>query len=345
MAAHGCPVRVDGPSASAGLPAETGGNIGTPVLALSPPAPGRHHVVECSSYQIDLAPSLDPAVGILLNLSEDHLDRHGSMTAYAAIKERLVAGAGTAIVGVDDDLSQAVADRLALSGRHVVRISARRPLDDGVFAEAGRLTAANSGAQRVIADLATAHALRGTHNAQNAAAAAAAALALGLSDSEIARGLATFPGLAHRMEVIARRGRVLFVNDSKATNADAAARALASYERIYWIAGGRPKTGGITGLAAFFPRIARAYLIGEAAAEFGRTLSGHVPADQCGDLAVAVSRAASDAARDDAPEAVVLLSPACASFDQFANFEARGDAFRRLVLALPGVHAKTGEAA
>src|SRR5690606_26341415 len=139
---------------------ETGGNIGTPVLALSPPAPGRHHVVECSSYQIDLAPSLDPAVGILLNLSEDHLDRHGSMTAYAAIKERLVAGAGTAIVGVDDDLSQAVADRLALSGRHVVRISARRPLDDGVFAEAGRLTAANSGAQRVIADLATAHALR-----------------------------------------------------------------------------------------------------------------------------------------------------------------------------------------
>jgi len=167
---------------------------------------------------------------------------------------------------------------------------------------------------------------------------------LGLEEEAIVRGLASFAGLKHRMEQVGRRGRVLFVNDSKATNADAAGKALASFERIFWIAGGRPKEGGIAGLEEFFPRIAKAYLIGEATAEFAWTLDRRVPYELSGTLAVAVAAAARDASVDPARESVVLLSPACASYDQFQNFERRGDAFRTLVRSLEGV-TERGEAA
>ena len=179
--------------------------------------------------------------------------------------------------------------------------------------------------------------LRGLHNAQNAACAAACALALGISTETLQNGLRSFPGLAHRMEQVGRRGHVLFVNNSKGTNADAAAHALSSFADIFWIAGGKPKLGGITGLTEYFPRIRKAYLIGEAAQEFSGTLGKNVPHEISETLEVAVANAARDAEASGLPDPVVLLSPACASFDQYRNFEIRGTAFRDLVTALPGV--------
>lgn len=321
----------------AGRDAQMGGNIGTAVLSLEPPAPVRFHVVECSSYQIDLAPSLDPTVGILLNLTPDHLDRHGTMAAYAAIKERLVAASRTAVIGMDDDYTASIAAFLAAKGRKVVRISTTGKLDEGVWLDGRHLVWARGRVVETVADLADAPALRGRHNAQNAAAALAACEAVGLTPAEIRSGFASFPGLAHRMEQVGRAGHVLFVNDSKATNADAAAMALASFPRIYWIAGGLAKEGGIAPLARFFPRIAKAYLVGEAAPQFAATLGDRVAYEISGTVEAAAAHAARDAALDPAPEPVVLLSPACASFDQFANFEKRGEAFRAAVLALKGV--------
>jgi len=330
-------------AAAVGLDAQLGGNIGTAILTLEPPQAGRVHVVECSSYQIDLAPSLDPSIGILINLSEDHLDRHGTMERYAAVKERLVAGVqpqGTAIVGVDDEWCRAIADRLMRSGKRLVQISVRRALVDGIYAEDQRLMRAVGGSAVLLAEIGGIGSLRGLHNAQNAACAAAAALALGLNPAAIAAGLRSFPGLAHRMEEVGRRGNVLFVNDSKATNADSTTQALACFGDIFWIAGGMPKTGGIESLRQFFPRIRKAYLIGEAAEEFAATLGTAVPHEITGTLDLALTAAARDAAASSAREPVVLLSPACASFDQYRNFEIRGDAFRSLVRALPGLAAK-----
>ena len=320
---------------------QLGGNIGTAILSLEPPGRGRVHVIEVSSYQVDLAPSLDPSVGILINVSEDHLDRHGTLAHYAAVKERLVAGVqenGTAIVGVDDNWCQAAADRIEQAGKRVVRVSVRRPLADGIYCRGrARSCRPRAAARTEIALLGGIGSLRGVHNAQNAACASAAALALGLSIAQIQKGLRSFPGLAHRMEEVGRKGRVLFVNDSKATNADSSAQALACFSDIFWIAGGKPKTGGLSTLTGFFPRIRKAYLIGEAAAGFAAELEGKVPHVVAGTLDRAVALAARDAEAADVAEPVVLLSPACASFDQYRNFEVRGDAFRQLVLALPGL--------
>jgi UDP-N-acetylmuramoylalanine--D-glutamate ligase len=325
---------------SAGRSADLGGNIGTAVLTLKAPSLDHAHVVECSSYQIDLAPTLDPRVGLLINVSEDHLDRHGTIEHYAAVKERLVAGVqadGTAVISVDDEWCAAAAERVFATGRNVVRISVRRRLPDGIYAENGEIFRAAGGKAERIASLAHIGSLRGLHNAQNAACAVAAALALGLDVAAIQQGLRSFPGLAHRMEQVGRKGPVLFVNDSKATNADSAAQALASFTDMFWIAGGKPKTGGITSLAGFFPRIRKAYLIGEAAPDFARTLDGKVAYDMAGTLERAVTAAARDAEASGLKEPVVLLSPACASFDQYRNFEVRGDRFRELALAVPGV--------
>ncbi len=321
---------------SAGRDTQMGGNIGTAILTLAPPTAGRHYVIECSSYQIDLAPTLNPTAGILLNLTPDHLDRHGTMQHYADVKERLVAGSDVAIIGVDDSYSALIADRIEQAGRKVMRISRRQALKDGLYAEGSAILRTEAGAAKPLADLLGIQTLRGGHNAQNAAAAIAACLAVGLSAEEIGAGLKTFPGLKHRMQPVARIGHTVFVNDSKATNADAAAPALSSYERIYWIAGGLPKAGGITSLAPFFPRIAKAYLIGEAAPEFAATLGEAVPYEISGTLERAVAHAAADAAADGQANAV-MLSPACASFDQYKNFEVRGDAFVAHVAALAGV--------
>ncbi|NPU65975.1 UDP-N-acetylmuramoyl-L-alanine--D-glutamate ligase [Bradyrhizobium sp. 83012] len=324
----------------AGYDTQMGGNIGTAILSLEPPRMGRVHVIEMSSYQIDLTPSLDPSVGILINVSEDHIDRHGTIENYAAVKERLVAGVqarGTAVVGVDDGFSRATADRLDQAGKRVVRISVRNPLADGMYVEHETIVRSAGGARSEIARLGGIGSLRGQHNAQNAACAAAAALAIGVKEDVLQQGLRSFPGLAHRMEQVGRRGSVLFVNDSKGTNADATAHALSSFADIFWIAGGKPKAGGITSLSGFFPRIRKAYLIGEAAAEFAGTLGEKVPHTMSGTLEVAVAQAAADADASGLKDAVVLLSPACASFDQFRNFEIRGTRFRELVQTLPGV--------
>ncbi|CCE96503.1 UDP-N-acetylmuramoylalanine-D-glutamate ligase [Sinorhizobium fredii HH103] len=322
---------------ASGRDTQLGGNIGRAVLTLDPPRAERFFVVECSSYQIDLAPTLDPTAGILLNLTPDHLDRHGTMQHYADIKERLVAGSGTAVVGVDDSFSSLIADRVERAGTKVVRISRRHGLVDGIYAEGSSLLRADGGTRALFADLAGIETLRGGHNAQNAAAAVAACLAVGVDEQDIVRGLRSFPGLKHRMQPIAKRDDIVFVNDSKATNADAAAPALSSYERIYWIAGGLPKEGGISSLTPYFPKIVKAYLIGEAAPAFAATLGEAVPYEISGTLEKAVAHAAADAARDHEGPAAVMLSPACASFDQYKNFEVRGDAFVGHVAALEGV--------
>jgi UDP-N-acetylmuramoylalanine--D-glutamate ligase len=326
---------------AAGRDAQMGGNIGTAILDLEPPASGRIHVVEMSSFQIQLTPSLAPTVGILLNISPDHLDRHGTMEHYAHLKARLVANAKHPIIGEDDDWCRDIAERLRLANRTWVDlVSANGRVAHGWYAVGSELVARApwTGPLGAFADLAGIGSLRGRHNIQNALAASAAAMMLGLSPSDVAAALKTFPGLPHRLEEIGRLGHTLFINDSKATNADSAATALAAFERgIYWILGGKPKQGGIVSLAPYFSRVAKAYLIGEASEEFAATLGGKVPAVRCGTLDAAVAAAAQDATASGAAEPVVLLSPACASYDQYRNFEVRGDAFRALVSALPGI--------
>ena len=234
--------------ADAGRDVQMGGNIGVPALALEPFEPGRVYVLEISSYQVDLAPSLKPTIGVLLNVSEDHLDRHGSMENYAALKALVPASVepgGTAVIGVDDRYTRYAADRIERAGKKVVRVSVEAPLREGYYAEGSRIMRAQDGKAHAVAELAGIGALRGQHNAQNAACAVAACVALGVDLPTIQKGLTSFPGLAHRMQQVARKGKVLFVNDSKATNADSAAKALASFHDIFWIAGGRAKTGGI----------------------------------------------------------------------------------------------------
>ena len=326
--------------ASAGRDVQMGGNIGRPVLDLDPIAPrpaaaNQVYVVECSSYQIDLAPGLSPHVGVLLNLSPDHLDRHGTMENYAAIKERLVAASDLAVVGVDDDHCIAISGHLAKAGTPLERITVGRSDGAELCVSDGVVLRCADG-ERLV-DLSGIGALRGAHNAQNALAAFAACEALGLSVEEIAAGFESFPGLAHRMEQVGRVGDTLFVNDSKATNADAAAHALAAFEGSFWIAGGLPKEGGIESLTPLFPRVAKAYLVGEAAGLFAAQIADTIPYEIAGTVEQAVNHAAADARQASAEgERVVLLSPAAASFDQFANFERRGDAFRQAVRALPG---------
>jgi UDP-N-acetylmuramoylalanine--D-glutamate ligase len=325
---------------AAGLDAVRGGNIGAAVLGLPPFKNGRHYVLELSSYQIDLTPSLDPDAGILLNVTPDHLDRHGSLENYAAVKEKMFAKAGTVVIGADDGFCDAIAARTVARSIKIVRISACHPVRTGIYAEGSELFEMADGVVTNRAQLTGIGSLRGAHNAQNAAAALAAARSLGLPWDKLAQALRTFPGLAHRMEEIRRIWHVLFVNDSKATNADAAERALSSFSNIYWIAGGKPKAGGIESLVPYLPRIRKAYLIGEAAEAFSKTLGGNLPCTISKTLDKAVADASADALSATGAEAVVLLSPACASFDQFPNFEVRGDTFRVLVDALPEAPAK-----
>ena len=327
--------------AAAGLPSAVGGNLGIPALSLPELGPDGQYVIEMSSFQLDLIQSLRFGTAILLNVTPDHLDRHGDMTGYIAAKRRIfrnqVAG-DTAILGVDDDHVRALAAELAQGPARLIRISAEGPVAGGVYVVDGRLIDHLDSAPVAIMDLRPVPTLPGRHNWQNAAAAYAACRTAGVAAADIAAAIATYPGLPHRQELVASEPGLRFVNDSKATNADAAAKALGCYERIYWIAGGLPKAGGIASLAPFFPRIAGAFLIGQAGGEFARTLEGRVPFTRSGDLASAVKQATAAARRDGAADgrqegaadAVVLLSPACASYDQFTSYEARGDAFRAL---------------
>ena len=325
-----------------GIDVQVGGNIGKPVLEFDLPGPNQALVVEFSSYQLDLTPTLCPRVSILLNLSYDHIDRHGSMKGYANVKARIFAGQGpgdVAVIGVDDQFSRDISTMLG-SEIEVVPISCVKELDAGLFAKDAKLFDATTNPPAVVADLRSAHGLRGVHNWQNAAAAFAAARALGLSQKVIVEGFNTFPGLAHRMERVGTMGGVSFINDTKATNADAAARALATFDNIYWIAGGLAKEGGIEDLRPFFHKIIKAYLIGDAAEQFARTLDGKVEYEVSGTMENAVKAAAHDLAEIfEKPEATatVLLAPACASFDQYRRFELRGDDFRRAVAGIEGV--------
>jgi len=324
-----------------GLDVEVGGNIGTAVFLLAAPAPEKIYVLELSSYQLDLTPSLKADVAVLMNLSPDHIDRHGSMENYAAVKEKIFAGQGKgdiAVVSVDDDWCRTIAEKLPVERRR--QISVEQQLVDDVSALDGIL---QDGAVQI--DLRAMRALKGKHNWQNACAAYCVGVALGLKAEQIERAMHSFGGLVHRMEEVGRIGDVAFINDSKATNADAAGRALATFDVIYWIAGGRSKQGGINELAPYFGRVKRAYLVGESADDFASTLDGKVEFDMCRTLDKAVIAAAHDALNEGETHSVVLLSPACASFDQYANFEIRGDKFRSLVNKLDGIKPNRGVAA
>ena len=322
---------------AAGRDVRVGGNIGVGVLGLPDMHGGAIYVLELSSYQLDLTSSLKPDVAILLNVSPDHLERHGGMDGYLAAKRRVLLNQGkgdTAIIGVDDAYGQQICTEITAANRRTIwPISARKSIGRGVYALQGRLYDATDGRVTEVIDLGPVRSLPGRHNWQNAAAAYAAVRALGVSAADAVEGLTSFPGLAHRMETIGAIGNVRFVNDSKATNADAARQAMSAYPRFYWIAGGRTKTGGIEGLSDLFPSVARAYLIGEAEDEFAATLEGHAPYARTGVLEAAVRAAFADARKEEG-EAIVLFSPACASFDQYADFEARGEAFRAAVQAL-----------
>ena len=321
--------------AQAGRDTRVGGNIGVGVLDLPDMHGGAVYVLELSSYQLDLTSSLKPDVSILLNISPDHLDRHGGMEGYVAAKRRILMNqdqGDIAVIGVDDPWGQRLCTEVTASNRRTtVPVSASKAIGRGVYALQGVLYDATGDRAVQVADLNRARSLPGRHNWQNAAAAYAAVRGLGAPASEIAEGLLSFPGLAHRMETVAHFRGVRFVNDSKATNSDAARQALSSYPKVYWIAGGRAKDGGIDSLADLFPRIKRAYLIGEAAGEFAGALEGQAPYMDCRDLRSAVAQAFADA-QASGEGGIVLLSPACASFDQFADFEARGEAFRSAVL-------------
>lgn len=334
--------------AAAGRRAAIGGNFGTAVLALDAFADDMHYVIEYSSFQIDLTPSLDATTACLLNVTPDHLDRHGTLENYASVKSRIfdrLGSSDTAVIGIDDPLSAGIADAHA-GHTNMQCISVEHPVANGVYATDAGLVEVAGGREYPPLSLAGIGSLRGSHNWQNAACAYAMARALGLSREEIAAGLRSFPGLVHRMEEVGRLGRVLFINDSKATNADAAAKALASFDSIYWIAGGLAKAGGLAGLEGFWPRIRRAYLIGDAASAFSAQIGDGVPHQISGTLEAAIAAAARDAAEDTGrAEPVVLLSPACASYDQFPSFTARGDAFKAIVRAMPGFAARASEAA
>lgn len=325
----------------AGMAPQIGGNLGPPALAFDPPMAGGLMVLELSSYQLDLTERATFDIAILLNISPDHLDRHGDMDGYIAAKRRIfreprdAKASPIAIIGVDDEPCRTVRKDLSRQGRWtVISISSEHVLDAGVYVTNGVLFDAIDGTARRACDLTDVATLPGRHNWQNAAAAYAAARSLGVPPAEIASGLASYPGLPHRAEQVASIGKVRYVNDSKATNADAAARAISSYETIYWIAGGQAKDDCLIAVFPFVSHIRHAFLIGDAEDAFANALEGIIPYTRSGDLAsatMAAHRMAQDATDEDA---VVLLSPACASFDQWKNFEARGDAFRTLVRKL-----------
>ncbi len=334
--------------AHAGRPAVVGGNFGPPALALDPLGATGAYVLELSSYQLELMVSDVFDIAVLINISPDHLHRHGGMGGYVAAKRRIFERARTraaAVIGVDDEPCRQIRAQLAARGdRRVIPISAGGKAAGGVYVEGATLHDDTEGRDAPIVDLGRAAALPGVHNRQNAAAAFAVARSTGIGARHVSAALLTYPGLPHRQESVATISDVRYVNDSKATNAEAAARALQCYAVIYWIAGGRPKEGGIDSLHPYFPRIIHAFLIGEAAPAFARTLAGRVPCTLSGDLETAIGQAHELAEGDRRPGAVVLLSPACASFDQFENFEARGEAFRRMVVALPGAAGEAGGA-
>lgn len=292
---------------TAGIPTTLGGNIGLPILGQDPLPAGGVYVLELSSYQIDLTHSLDCDIAVLLNITPDHLDRYDGFADYAASKERLFAMQHVdkiAVIATEDDRTRMIASRI---NHRLIRVSSKQVGDQSRWPS-----------------------LQGPHNAQNVAAARAVAENLGIKSATVEEGLLTYPGLPHRMERVRELGGVLYVNDSKATNPTSTAPALAAYPAIHWILGGQAKTRELDACAQHFDHVRAAYTIGEAGAMFADLLRGTMPVSECGVLGDAVLAASKAAVAGE----TVLLSPACASFDQFRDFEARGDAFRAAVEAL-----------
>ncbi|MBW6506355.1 MAG: UDP-N-acetylmuramoyl-L-alanine--D-glutamate ligase [Rhodobacteraceae bacterium] len=322
-----------------GRPSQMAGNIGRGVLDLAPAVEAEVVVLELSSYQTELARALTPDVAVFTNLTPDHLDRHGGIGGYFAAKRRLFAEGGPdrAVIGVDEPEGLFLADQMATSREddRVIRISSGQKLGAfgwSVFARKGFLAEWRKGRQVASVDLRAIAGLPGAHNHQNACAAWAAVRALGVPPREIEAALHTFAGLPHRSQTVAEAGGVRFVNDSKATNVDSAAKALQAFARIRWIAGGLGKEGGIDALTPHLGTVVKAYLIGHSARDFALAL-GAVPQEICETMERAVASAASEAEPGD----VVLLAPAAASFDQYANFEKRGEHFTALVKAHLGL--------
>jgi UDP-N-acetylmuramoylalanine--D-glutamate ligase len=317
-----------------GRTVQLAGNIGRGVLDIDPASNGEIVVLELSSYQIELARALAPDIGVFINLSPDHLDRHGGLGGYFAAKRRLFAEGGPdrSIIGVDEFEGQFLANQMRESadgGEPVIQISATRKLsgrDWSVFARKGFLSEWRRGKQVASIDLRNITGLPGAHNHQNACAAYAVCRTIGLAPRMIEASLASFPGLPHRSQVLGVKDGVTFVNDSKATNVDSAAKALQAFKRVRWIAGGLGKEGGISDLVPFLGSVAKAYLIGHSAEEFALQL-GDTPYEICTDMAGAVAAAAAEAEAGD----TVLLAPAAASFDQYPNFEKRGEDFMACV--------------
>ncbi len=327
-----------------GREVEIGGNLGVPALELEPLGTEGSYVLEMSSYQLELTKSVTFDVAVLLNISADHLDRHGGMDGYVAVKKLIFhrqTKPRTAVVGVDDDFCRAIYEDLkAADEQNVIGVSGEGKVPGGVYAVDGALIDDTEGEETPVMNLRDNPSLPGRHNWQNAAAAYAAVKSMGVQPHAVMACINSYPGLVHRQEPVAIVDAIGYVNDSKATNAEAAARALICYDAVYWIAGGRPKEGGLkaaeANLAPGLGNVRHAFLIGEAAMEFSQFLDGRVPMTVSGDLKTAVKDARTLAKKEKAEGAVVLLSPACASFDQFDDFETRGDAFKNLVEALPG---------
>ena len=314
---------------SVGRPAQLAGNIGRGVLDIDPAHDGEVVVLELSSYQTDLARALTPDIAVFTNLSPDHLDRHGGMGGYFAAKRRLFAEGGPdrAVIGVDEAEGQFLAGQMSegASDDRVIRVSVDRKLTGpgwAVFARKGYVSEYRKGRQVGSVDLRAIRGLPGSHNHQNACCAYAALRTLGLAPKVIAQGLESFEGLPHRSQIVAEADGVTYVNDSKATNVDSAAKALQAFDRIRWIAGGLGKDGGLAGLLPHLSGVEKVYLIGHSARDFALEL-GETPHEVCETMAVAVARAAEDAQEGE----TVLLAPAAASFDQYPNFEKRGEDF------------------
>ncbi|MCM2560679.1 UDP-N-acetylmuramoyl-L-alanine--D-glutamate ligase [Lutimaribacter sp. EGI FJ00015] len=319
----------------AGRDAQLAGNIGRGVLDIDMPGEGGAVVLELSSYQTELARALTPDIALFTNLTPDHLDRHGGMGGYFAAKRRLFAEGGPdrAVIGVDEDEGRYLANQMAMGAGddRVIRVSAAQKLTGPgwqVFARKGFLTEWRKGRQMAAIDLRQILGLPGAHNHQNACAAYAACRAMGMAPKVIEQGLHSYPGLPHRSQVIAESEGVLYVNDSKATNVDSALKALLAFDRIRWICGGLEKEGGLAGLQPGLPHVVKAYVIGREAAGFAMQLPG-VESETCTTMERAVTAALAEAQ----PGEVVLLAPAAASFDQYDNFEQRGDDFTSRVKA------------
>lgn len=340
--------------AEAGCSVSVGGNIGTPALAMDMPDEGGFFVFEISSYQMDLCPGFRPDVSILLNITPDHLERHGNFKNYIAAKARIFEGEGTAVISLDDEPCRRVFERLVsyeLGKRKVISISCEGEVEQGVYASQGTLFDAIDGQAFGVGSLSGILSLRGSHNHQNVAAAYAVCRELepNLKASTLLDATKSFPGLPHRQFQVRVINGIPYINDSKATNAEAASKALTAYRNIYWIAGGRPKGDGLDDLHEFIPGVRHAFLIGEASTAFAGWLDQYsIPYTLCGELQNAVHQAHTLAQEErgrPGGAGVVLLSPACASFDQFKSFEERGDKFTEFVSALKGEGDSQEEAA